>query len=288
MTSSPMRERDFVQVLARGCFFFVAMFLWWHPLPAQQIRVNPAKIEVTLEQKITSGSLEVTSLVGAPVRYRVSALHWIFDEYNRLKIIPPDSNSIATWMKFNPREFEIDSGQTQVVRYTIIRPQSVRDGEYWAGIQFEPLKYDVYHAVDSSGSGSRATVRVLISFFVPIYAQVGAVERAGEISEFRIYKGEKADILSAIVRNTGKGILRLKGGLRLSSLDSINTTAETSVGPVMVFPGRFAEIRVPLAEQPAPGHYSVLVHLKDEKSSLEISAEGETEISNSHIARKEY
>ena len=246
---------------------------------AQQISIDPAKIELNLEKRLTSGKLEVKNLGDRSIRYRVSAVHWILDRSSRLKIIPADSMSMVSWIKFNPREFELKAQSTQVVRYTIIKPNRPLNGEYWAAIQFEPLEYQVYNVSDSAAdTAKRAMIKVINAVMIPVYAEIGKVERKGDIQEFRIYQQDELDIFTVVIANQGNGLLRLKGEYTLRSLSNGQVSTGGKVGPIFVFPGQAVESRIPLSMKLKPGSYALRISLSDLKSDVTLNAEGELDI----------
>lgn len=138
----------------------------------------------------------------SPVRIKVYAVDWTLtpDGTPQFAAAGTLPGSCAKWVEINPAEFDLQPGQIQEVRYTLMVPPDAR-GTYHTILMFEaggqPVKL--------RGGGMTVIGRVGST----LYITVGPHHRSGHIVGFRA----TATGVSLSVANEGDDHLRLTGGI---------------------------------------------------------------------------
>ena len=235
------------------------------------ISVAPAFVEVALDQGRATGRFEIANLGDTEERYRLRALHFRFSRSGDLQRLPPDEQSLASWIKFNPAELTVPPKSSRVIRFVIVPRRPLPPGEYWGAMELENLTRQAAQAADESGHEYK--VEVVTSVLVPIFGTVGQVRYAGTFDELHADRDEKGPRLEVLLTNRGTGRLLVKGTYEIvTAAGEVVETAE--LGYAYVLPGEervfSAHVKASLPE----GSYTVRVRY--EVPQLEQPLERET------------
>jgi hypothetical protein len=180
------------------------------------VSIQPSFIEAKLGGGTYAGTLTVTSLVDVPQRFRVNVLSFIYDEKGSVRTVPPDSHSLADWVKLNPKEFEIGPKETRILRVAIVPPPNVAPGEYWAAVEMMPLEGKTQRA---EKDGRAINIQVITAIMVPVIGQVGDLKYAADLSDLKAWKTDKGIQIQSRLGNKGNGRVHLKGTYELVGKD---------------------------------------------------------------------
>ena len=236
-----------------------------------RLAIAPATITVRLDKGRPSGTFQLTNLGDKTERYRARAVHFALSEGGALLFPPPDDLSLAPWIRFNPAEFEIPPNATRVIRYTILPPKGLAKGEYWGGIEFEPLKGTL--SSYSDGEGRTFNITVLMDALVTIFGQMGEPSYQLKLTQAWLKSSNNSNLLNVQLQNCGLGKLNLSGG-EFKLLDQRGTVVLE--GPLSDFPllrGAKRTITAELADAVAPGGYIVKITFAARQLDAPFSAE---------------
>jgi hypothetical protein len=244
-------ERLAVCLLALGLVCVVAASRAW-----ASISISPAYVEVSLDKGRPAGRFEINNLGDEEERYRVKAVHFTFFKDGALREITPDDNSLAPWIKFNPKEFTLPPKTKQVVRFVIVPPAKLRQGEYWAGMELESLKTAIGEGEDASGRKLR--LEVIASILVPIFGEVGDSRYEGLVKEVKLSAHEKGTRLEVAMANTGNSRLLVTGKYEIA--DSAGKVMEEgSLGKAYVLRGGERVFAIDVKANLPEGDYTVRI-----------------------------
>ncbi len=177
------------------------------------LSISPAFLELSLDRGRPSGQFTIGNTGDTTVRYRIQASHFTFGQDGGFQIIPPDENSLANWIKFNPRELELAPRTRQQVRFVIIPRGNIQDQLYWGAMELESLEPNIARGDDKHGR--TMTLAVIPSIVVPIFAAHGQMHYDFELNEIVARKNDQGLEFYAAVNNTGTGQLMLEGNFEL-------------------------------------------------------------------------
>lgn len=223
------------------------------------IAIKPAFVEVDLQGKRPTGVFYVSNLSDKEARFRVNAVHFNYTEDGGLQMTPTGENSIAPWIRFNPRELTLAPKSQRAVRFAIVPRGPVDQGEHWAGMELESLDIGETSAGDPN-TGHAIKVRSSVSLLAPIFATVGQTTYQGEITDVQVHIERGTPMLKAMVAATGTGRLGAVGTYEI--LDSTGKSLKTgSMGACYIFRGtrRWVKQRI---EGIPEGQYTVRVNFK--------------------------
>lgn len=237
--------------------------------PPGQVAVSPALYELQLADAPLVRSIRLKNLKSHPVAMKVSVFNWSLDESNRLKLLPPDEQSLDSWMLINPLAFTLQPGQTQVVRFSIRPRVKPAEGEHRAIIYFD----------EQPRSSDAEGVAVLFRLGVGIYAHVGQAIRNSVLHSLQLDR-QRREIV-AVLENRGNVHARMEGAYaiwkrgafsgfdamqRALAADSAKVSipgfiAGGSINNVPLLPGTRRRIVTPLFPGNTTGEYVVSVDL---------------------------
>ncbi|NOY44107.1 MAG: hypothetical protein GXP50_01440 [Deltaproteobacteria bacterium] len=230
-------------------------------IPAAQARlvISPALLRVDLDGERPRGAFTLTNVGEKTERYRARAVHFRLSEAGGLQLVEPDQWSLAPWIRFNPAEFELPPNASRVVRYTILVPSPLEQGQYWGGIEFEPLQSSVYRFSD--GKGKNLSIHVLNSALVPIFAKKGSPRVELEVADAKAVATPKGPGIVIRLENRGETRVDVRGSYRLVREDG----AEVAAGPVpevMILRAGARLVGIRPDPPPAPGSYKLELELE--------------------------
>jgi hypothetical protein len=179
------------------------------------LAIDPAYVELRLDKGRPSETVTVTNLTDKEMRYRAHVQHFTYTKEGGFLQIAPDEHSLVNWTKFNPREFTLPPNGSRIIRLSVIPPKNLPPGEYWGGIELEPLEGHIAEQKDDQGRVFK--LEIVSTILVPLVGQVGEVEYGLNLKELKARKTEEGIAISAHLVNTGTGRLRPKGTYEILS-----------------------------------------------------------------------
>lgn len=236
------------------------------------LSISPAFVEVTLDKGVPSGQFLVTNVGEVEERYRIKAKSFLFLEDGGVRLAESDEQSLATWIKFNPKEFTLAPNTRQTIRFAVIPRGKLRPGEYWAVMELESLASSFASGKDSGGR--EFNLEIVPSILVPICGKVGDVKYQGTLKQLRAFQVDNGSAIEVYLTNTGEGRLRVSGEYEI--FDSNGKKLEQgSLGKGYVLVGstrKFAtKTNLPLTQ----GKYSIKVNYSSEQLKTPIRNEVE-------------
>jgi len=177
---------------------------------AEAISISVAPIRV--EHNVPAGgnlteAISISNDDPSPVHIRVKIEDWSLTKEGAVSFAAGGSQpfSAAPWIKVNPREFDLQPGQSQGVRYSLAVPREATPGGYRAAI--------IFATVPRPSPGEKQK-RVMLEGRIAtiLYETVGRPAPSGEITGLSIIasKEGKPEFLVSF-KNTGSVHLRIRG-----------------------------------------------------------------------------
>lgn len=223
------------------------------------VTISPAFVEIPLDRGRPAGQFVIANTSDETERYRINALHFTFGESGNLQMIPPDGNSLAPWIKFNPKEISLPPKSNVKVRFTIVPKEKLENREYWAAMELESLRPNTASSQDAAGR--TMTLEVVSAIVVPIFATNGRMRHACRIVEVALRTGETSSLLETRLVNAGTGHLALTGTYQISDASG-NVVAAGNLGGDYVLAGAARRFTLTLPSRIPPGEYLVRVEYR--------------------------
>lgn len=273
MTESS-RTTDRVPRTLRSAGALLALFALLLPsFVRASLAIEPAFIELKLDRGRPSEVITVMNTTDFETRYRAQIVHFVYTKDGNFKMLEPDEQSLAGWVKFNPREFTLAPKESRAIRVTVIPPGNLEDGEYWAALRFEPLVGIVSRAED--GEGRSVALEVRANILVPIVGQVGKMTHHCDLVDLKAWRHEGGVAIVAFLANTGSARVRVKGSYEI--LDAAgNALGEGLIGEDTILAGGERVFARAVEADLPQGECSVRVRYASEK--LEEALAGQTRI----------
>jgi P pilus assembly chaperone PapD len=218
---------------------------------AVSISVAPVRIEhnVPAGENVTE-AISIANDDTLPVHIRVKIEDWTLTQDGAVSFAPGGTHplSAASWIKVNPREFDLGSGQSQDVRYSLTVPKDAAPGGYRAAI--------VFATVPRPKPGEREK-RVMLEGRIAtiLYETLGRPVPSGEITNvsFKVSPEGEPEFLIAF-QNTGKVHVRLHGGIQVRDKEG-KEFGKAPLPDVPVLPQSARDIKVAFEGKLPPGEY---------------------------------
>lgn len=168
--------------------------------------------------------------------------------------------SIADYIKFNPKEFDLKPGQNQVVRVTAKLPEG-SEGEYRGMIFFEtvPTREEI---VQPDKKNVNVAITFITRFGVVVYAYKGNINKDANLDDFKVAVVEEKDFISATLHNTGNVHSVIKGEVTLYADDNPNEPVNIIGIKKPILPEKPLHILIPLKNAKLKdGHYTAKLKL---------------------------
>ncbi len=179
------------------------------------VSIRPAFIDIELDKGRPAGSLVISNPGDAQERFRVRVIHFELLRDGGLREVKPDDKSLATQIKFNPRELTLAPKTRRTIRFVILSRGKRKDGEYWAGLELESLKTTVSKTKD--GGGRDLKIEVVSSILVPIFGKSGKVNVQGSLDGATLKSGKNGPQLTCSIVNKGNGRFLVRGKYEILS-----------------------------------------------------------------------
>jgi len=220
---------------------------------ATGIGIQPANIEMaatpgsTIRQTIRVGNLRTDR----SQQFIVGLADWSLNAGGQLRLLPPSSNSAASWTRFSPARFTLKPAEAQNVIIEIAVPPRIDAKEYRVAILVTNPLPSAEEMKKLNGVWNQTQVASLLYLVPQGIAPIISVSDAEWLSQ-----DEKGTVFRALVKNTGTAHARL-----IAVTEFIDATGNSlySVDSQAVFlEGQSREWRAVIsAEQLPPAQYSV-------------------------------
>jgi P pilus assembly chaperone PapD len=219
--------------------------------------VTPPRFELLMTpgQSKTYTLSVVNTDSASTLRLKAMVMDWTMKPNGQTAYPRPGTlfQSCTRWIEVNPAEFEVAPGMEQLVRFTVIVPDSTF-GSYWSMIYFESQPDTAQQAM----IGIVMKARVGSAVYVTIQ---GTEVRQAELTGFSYRRKDAGNHEYRLqVKNTGNVHLRPKGSLLIRSADN-TAVATLAITDELVLPGAQRDLVLPLAKVLAPGRYTAVINL---------------------------
>lgn len=170
-------------------------------IPADQVGISPSIFEeLHLGNKPLNETIRFFNFKDEPVAVIVSVHNWTLDKNNKIKLLPPNPQSLDQWITINPLKFTVPPGSNRPIRFSIQPREKPNPGEHRAIVYFseDPSK---------KASENNQTMKTRFRIGVGIYAIADSPVKKGVLHSFRL----ENDKLRADIENTGNVHIRFKG-----------------------------------------------------------------------------
>ena len=174
------------------------------------IAIQPAFVEVNMDEGRPAGVFMVSNLGDKEERFRVNAVHFTYTEQGALTRSATGANSLAPWIRFNPRELTLAPGTRRAVRFAVVPRGKLDTGEYWAAMELESLAVNEVVSKNEK-TGKAVKLRSVSSILAPVFGTVGKTSYEGQIKDLQVQVENGAVALKALIAATGTGRLGVKG-----------------------------------------------------------------------------
>jgi hypothetical protein len=177
------------------------------------VAITPAFVDVDLSQGRPSGVFYISNLGEKEERFRVTATPWNYTEEGMLTQSPTERYSLASSIRFNPRELTIAPGTQRVVRFAIAPKEKLAEGEWWAAMELESLDVAKMVRQDEKG-GHTLQISAISKIVAPVFGTVGKPSYQGQIKDVQVQTANGEVFLRALVAANGTGRLGIQGDSR--------------------------------------------------------------------------
>ncbi|MFH1689090.1 MAG: hypothetical protein ABIE42_02495 [Candidatus Eisenbacteria bacterium] len=182
-------------------------------LAGATLSIEPAFVELALDKGRPSAVITVTNVTDQETRYRAQPAHFVYKTDGNFELQEPDGQSLALWLKFNPREFTLAPKESRAIRLSVVPPKNLDDGEYWAALRFEPLEGIISRGDD--GAGRSVAVEVRANILVPIVGRVGEQTYVCDFKDLKAWRSDEGVAIVASIVNTGTARVRVNGSYEI-------------------------------------------------------------------------
>ncbi len=178
-------------------------------------------------------------------------------------------------VRFNPKEFEIPAGQTQIVRIAVTLPPESADGEYRAILFFEDLKTTTQR-LNVSKIGYSAAIELKQRLGVAVYTYKGKIQPSPKLSTFNTRMDNGSLVADLTIDNGGSKHYRGSGSFLVMQKDATGKTTPLKEIPlqqaqdVLVLGGSKQMLSQVLSSPTdmviPPGKYTIELHLASKEA----------------------
>lgn len=167
-----------------------------------EIGVSPPRLEVEINGKTRTQSINIINLSNKPVELKASLGTWTLGENNQVQEIPSHEQSLDQWIVFTPPRFTIPPGRSQTIRFAVRPKVKPTPGEHRAVLYLEEIP---------SNRQDPQAVTTIARIGVLIYGYSGDTKRVGVLNSLTV--NAKPNALAAVfdVSSQGNAHVRVKG-----------------------------------------------------------------------------
>lgn len=217
-----------------------------------KLHITPSRFEILTDPGRTSyHSIQLTNHGQKPLDLKVGALDWDLDENQKLILKEPQSlkNSASNWFRFNPRNFSIESGQDQILRFSVTPPPNAKPGEY---------RTCLYLYTDQTFTMENG-VSFTPTFVVVMYINIPDIRRQGELGDLSLLESEEGLYLEGQIYSTGNAHIRLAGNYTIKD-EKGTVIAEDKLSQKVVLTGGKQKYCIPLGKDLNSGDYKITIN----------------------------
>ncbi len=206
------------------------------------IDVSPVRFELQAEPGSEyTNAVQVQNNGTEAVRLRAYVEDWHLDQEGTPLFEPAGTTlaSAAPWISFAPRDFLVEPGQTQVVRFTVLVPERAVAHGFRAALLLESVPLN-----RAKSTGRLMHVRGRVACM--LYITVGRPALSAEITSLSVVTKGDRPCLRMRVHNTGDAHFRLAGDVAYL-VGECALCAPGKLPDVPVLPGssRWVDIEIP-------------------------------------------
>lgn len=237
------------------------LFLTLSPVGA--IHVEPSYIDVRLDSGRPSGTFTLSNTSDVEERFRVNALYFEFTKTGGIKMSRTGDRSLASWIRFNPREVTLPPGTSRRVRFTILTRGTLAPGEYWGAMELENLNIQTMTSDPNADPNTETSidVKVTSALLVPVFGTVGTVEYNGQLRAARVVSVQGKPRMDILFESKSSGRLGLAGDFRVEDAAG-RVLAEGTCAQGYVLAGKQRIFSREIKEEIPPGKYSLVINAR--------------------------
>lgn len=255
-----------VKILKIFILLFILSFLFSNKSYAgmTDFVVYPQYLEINYgnnsdTNQMLSKVIYVENLGKQPYRIKVYTENWDLDDTGGLVYdTKPNDFYLSPYLKFNPREFEIQPGQRRMVRVSALNIPLNKPGEYRTLLYFES---DLPRKDLNVKTG--ISINYKARFGIVVYAYVGSIDNKIKITDLKTEKDTKKKYITFNLTNEGNVHAVVSGKLKLVSDTQTTTPLELEVQKNLILPGRnrIVKMELPTDKIDDKATYKVLLKL---------------------------
>jgi P pilus assembly chaperone PapD len=250
-------------------------------------QINPLRLEVNYQpqRKTTSSVVTIQNTSDETLRLKAYLENWSIDEEGRITNEDSAYSLPSESVRFNPKEFEIPPGESQIVRLGITLPENLTDGEYRKLLFFEDLKPKT-QLIDTGNSKVGASIVVKQRIGLAIYVYKGQLQPAAKVEQFActFTNGRLKPDIRLI--NPGNRHYRANGSIVISQLSQgkyvpVSEHSLQDLGDIIVLPASKLHVEPPVITEEKltkPGKYKVELSLADKENPKNLPLESSYEL----------
>ena len=251
-----MKRHLFLFKFIKGIPVLLIIFLWLSNLILASTNVDPSRIMFVAKpgERVT-GTIKVANPSDQLAEVSATIYDWTLNDADRMVTseVGTRRESLKGLIKFNPQNFKIPPGESQIVRFTMTAP---KDGNLFErrGIVFFEEK-SVYQ--DQEGMGATVVTQVGST----IYLAFEGMRMAFNLKNTRVEKtadGKYQGILN--IANQGDGHVRYRISYKLIN-EKKALVHENQFSENVILPQFERSVSFPLPEKMAPGKYNLIMKL---------------------------
>lgn len=235
----------------------VLICLSWNVVVEAGVLVNPARFTFNLAPgQRDTGLITVTNQTNQQVELLATYYDWGLDQEEKLVTYPSGTlpESLGGLIKFNPRKFALEPGESQVVRFTVTFPKSQGTEQPFEhrGIIF----FEHESAPEEQGVG--ASVKTMIG--ATVYLMPDVYELAFQLKGAKVDVGQDGRYWAGLlVKNESLVHTRFATDYKIINSQH-KMLEEGKLDEKVLLPGMASAIFFPLTEQYPTGDYRLLVN----------------------------
>lgn len=252
------RKNSFLSFYFFTALFFLITFILFSELTFANVRVEPARIILNaLNKKHSTGLVEVINTGEEEIELKALLNDWAVDEKDGLIFFEAGKTeySLNTLIKFNPRNFKIQPGKKQIVRFTISNPGVKEIIKELRGVVFFEQETDFIDA--ATGSKVKSQIGTII-YYIP-----EGVKYNFKFEGLRIYDTSEPMPQGIMIKIKNEGNAHLRYYPSYKIIDSENKVVmEKSLSELIILPGYKRQIAFYLENRLKKGDYTFVLSFK--------------------------
>lgn len=207
------------------------------------IKISPSYIELDANKTrkdYISESFAVAGGANETIRFKVSADYFEIDKSGIVNVIKDQGQkcSLVSRLNIYPKEFTVQNGKEQKVRFTLTNLKTLPEGESRLVVFLEDVNTkEIFIQKSLNGFGGRIIVKTRVG--VPIYIDKGNYVKKGNLDNIVLKKTGDDYFCEYKVSSLGNSKIRYKGIAQLIQGD--NLIEEIKINGLIVEGGKFVE-----------------------------------------------